>query len=101
MSFRSTLLMAGALALVACSPAAAPSPSPSASGAPSASPSSSAACTQPAAKTYPSPPPATGVDPTKTYNAVLHTSDGDVKVRLVPADARMAVANFIFLATDH
>jgi cyclophilin family peptidyl-prolyl cis-trans isomerase len=40
------------------------------------------------------------IDLSKTYQAVLHTSEGDVAVDLYAADAPQTVNNFVFLARD-
>ena len=48
-----------------------------------------------------SKPPATKVDPDKTYLATLQTSCGDVTIRLDPKKAPETTANFVFLAGRH
>ena len=45
-----------------------------------------------------SKPPATKVDPAKTYEAIFQTSCGDFTVRLDPAKAPVTTANMVFLA---
>jgi len=52
------------------------------------------------AKQY-SAPPAMVIDPKKNYSATLHTTLGDIRVDLLPADAPKTVNNFVFLARDH
>ncbi len=41
------------------------------------------------------------IDPTKTYRAVLTTSQGDITVELAAKAAPKAVNNFVFLALNH
>ncbi len=40
------------------------------------------------------------IDLDKTYEATLHTSEGDITVEFYPAVAPMAVNNFLFLAAE-
>jgi cyclophilin family peptidyl-prolyl cis-trans isomerase len=51
------------------------------------------------AKRY-STPPAQTIDPTKSYEATLHTTAGSLRVELLPEDAPATVNNFVFLARD-
>jgi cyclophilin family peptidyl-prolyl cis-trans isomerase len=51
------------------------------------------------AKQYSSPPKMT-IDPTKTYTAVIHTSEGDINVELYAKDFPQTVNNFVFLARE-
>ena len=44
--------------------------------------------------------PDLSIDLSKTYQAVLHTSEGDITVELYAADAPQTVNNFLFLAGD-
>src|SRR5581483_1423348 len=44
--------------------------------------------------------PASTIDPTKTYTAVIKTEAGDIRVQLLPQQAPMTVNNFVFLAQD-
>jgi cyclophilin family peptidyl-prolyl cis-trans isomerase len=46
-------------------------------------------------------PPATKVDPAKTYLATFQTSCGDFTVKLDPKKAPVTTANFVFLAGKH
>jgi cyclophilin family peptidyl-prolyl cis-trans isomerase len=48
-----------------------------------------------------SKPPATKVDPAKTYVASFQTSCGDFTVKLDPKTAPVTTANFVFLAGKH
>ena len=48
-----------------------------------------------------SKPPATKVDPGKTYLATFQTSCGDFTVKLDPKKAPVTTANFVFLAGKH
>lgn len=41
------------------------------------------------------------IDPKRSYSATLHTTLGDIRVQLLPADAPKTVNNFVFLARDH
>ena len=61
----------------------------------------SAAVPQPAGerKTYDSPPPMT-IDPAKVHRATIHTSCGDIVVRLDAKAAPRTVNNFVFLARE-
>jgi len=52
------------------------------------------------AKSYPAPHPLQLV-PGATYQAILHTSKGDVTVDLLAAEAPQTVNNFVALARDH
>ena len=38
------------------------------------------------------------IDLAKTYQATLHTSEGDISIEFYPADAPQTVNNFLFLA---
>ncbi|MBI2886524.1 MAG: peptidylprolyl isomerase [Chloroflexi bacterium] len=40
------------------------------------------------------------IDAKKEYSAVLHTTEGDVTLQLLPQDAPVTVNNFVFLARD-
>jgi len=51
-------------------------------------------------KTWTSPP-AMQIDPKKPYHAVIHTSLGDISIKLFPEDAPKTVNNFVFLASNH
>ncbi|HEX3271294.1 MAG TPA: peptidylprolyl isomerase [Ktedonobacterales bacterium] len=51
------------------------------------------------AKKYDSPP-AMQIDPSKSYQAIFHTSRGDFTVDLFAKDAPVTVNNFVFLARD-
>lgn len=48
-------------------------------------------------KTYSAPPPLT-IDPASSYEAVIRTEKGNVRIELLPADAPGYVNNFVFLA---
>jgi cyclophilin family peptidyl-prolyl cis-trans isomerase len=48
---------------------------------------------------YPSPPDL-DLDLDTTYTATLHTNHGDIAVELLPAEAPLAVNNFLFLAGE-
>lgn len=50
-------------------------------------------------KQYDAPPEMT-IDPSKDYRAVIHTSKGDITVKLFAADAPNTVNNFVFLANE-
>lgn len=50
-------------------------------------------------RTYSAPPPMT-IDPEGSYEAVIRTEKGNVRIRLLPADAPGYVNNFVFLARD-
>jgi len=41
------------------------------------------------------------IDQTKPYHAVIHTSLGDISIKLFPEDAPKTVNNFVFLASNH
>lgn len=61
-----------------------------------------AACTsggKPVQKQWSSPPQMT-IDPAKEYTATVQTDMGEVKMRLLAADAPTAVNNFVFLAKE-
>jgi cyclophilin family peptidyl-prolyl cis-trans isomerase len=47
-----------------------------------------------------SSPPAMTIDSSKTYTAILHTTDGDIQVELLAKDAPKTVNNFVFLAKE-
>jgi cyclophilin family peptidyl-prolyl cis-trans isomerase len=47
-----------------------------------------------------SQPPATTIDPTKTYKAILHTGKGDITVQLFADKTPVTVNNFVFLAQE-
>lgn len=47
-----------------------------------------------------SAPPATTIDPNKTYMATIKTDQGDIHVQLNAKDAPATVNNFVFLAKD-
>ena len=51
----------------------------------------------PIQRVYDAPPPLE-IDPTATYQVVIHTSQGDVTVELLPKDAEGYVNNFVFLS---
>jgi cyclophilin family peptidyl-prolyl cis-trans isomerase len=44
--------------------------------------------------------PELSIDLSKTYQAVIHTSEGDVSVEFYAADAPQTVNNFVFLARE-
>ena len=48
---------------------------------------------------YPAPPELT-IDLDTAYSATLHTNHGDIIVELLPAEAPLAVNNFLFLAGE-
>ena len=48
---------------------------------------------------YPAPPELT-IDLDTAYSATLHTNHGDITVELLPAEAPLAVNNFLFLARE-
>jgi peptidyl-prolyl cis-trans isomerase B (cyclophilin B) len=50
------------------------------------------------AKTTSPPKPGMGIDTSKTYEAVLHTSEGDVPITLDAKDAPKTVNSFVYLA---
>jgi peptidyl-prolyl cis-trans isomerase B (cyclophilin B) len=52
-----------------------------------------------ASQQYPAPPPMT-IDVDKAYTATFETSKGRIVCELFPADAPLAVNNFVFLAQD-
>ncbi len=45
-------------------------------------------------------PPATTIDTSRTYKALIHTSKGNILVELLDADAPNTVNNFVFLAKE-
>jgi cyclophilin family peptidyl-prolyl cis-trans isomerase len=51
------------------------------------------------AQQYPSPPDLT-IDLDSRYTATLHTNHGDITVEFLPAEAPLAVNNWLFLARD-
>jgi cyclophilin family peptidyl-prolyl cis-trans isomerase len=51
------------------------------------------------ATSYPNPPDLT-IDPSTTYTATIHTSRGDISVKLFAEDAPQTVNNFVFLARE-
>lgn len=51
------------------------------------------------AKQYESPPDL-DIDLSKSYSAVIHTTEGDIHVDLYASDAPQTVNNFVFLAND-
>jgi peptidylprolyl isomerase len=100
------VLALAALALVACSapaptatPTAAPKPAPPPAAAQAAPAAQPAAGGKPVAKSY-AQPPEMKIDPSKTYNATIKTSLGDVKVQLLAKESPATVNNFVFLARD-
>lgn len=44
--------------------------------------------------------PDLAIDLDKAYSAVLHTNLGDITIEFLPAEAPLAVNNFLFLASD-
>ncbi len=50
-------------------------------------------------RTYSAPPPLT-IDPEGSYEALIRTEKGNVRIELLPADAPGYVNNFVFLARD-
>ena len=50
-------------------------------------------------KQYDAPPPMQ-IDPSKSYEATISTSKGDIQVELDAANAPKTVNNFVFLAND-
>ena len=50
-------------------------------------------------RAYTAPPPLT-IDPEGSYEAVIRTEKGSVRIELLPADAPGYVNNFVFLARD-
>ena len=50
-------------------------------------------------RAYSAPPPLT-IDPEGSYEAVIRTEKGNVRIELLPADAPGYVNNFVFLARD-
>ena len=50
-------------------------------------------------RAYTAPPPLT-IDPDGSYEAVIRTEKGSVRIELLPADAPGYVNNFVFLARD-
>jgi cyclophilin family peptidyl-prolyl cis-trans isomerase len=83
-------LLLAVVLLAACSGAATPSPAPK---------SVTKSGGKPVAKSY-SQPPTMAIDPNKDYRATISTTQGDIKVQLLPKDAPMAVNNFVFLARE-
>ncbi len=70
--------------------------------APAASPAKPAAQSQGGAslpKQYSAPPPMT-LDTKKTYTAIIHTTDGDMKVDLFAKETPKTANNFVFLARE-
>jgi cyclophilin family peptidyl-prolyl cis-trans isomerase len=51
------------------------------------------------AKQYSSPPPMT-IDPSKQYEATIHTEKGDIVAELFAKEAPITVNNFVFLARE-
>ncbi len=51
-------------------------------------------------RSWSSPPPMQ-IDPTKSYSAIIHTTYGDITLKLFAADAPKTVNNFVFLAKNH
>ncbi len=47
-----------------------------------------------------SQPPAMGIDPKKSYTAVIHTDKGDITLRLFADKTPKTVNNFVFLARE-
>ncbi len=47
-----------------------------------------------------SSPPEMGIDPTKQYEAVFHTSEGEMRIKLYADAAPITVNNFVFLARE-
>ncbi len=45
-------------------------------------------------------PPAMGIDPKKSYSAILHTDQGDIELELFADKTPMTVNNFVFLARE-
>ena len=82
-------------------PAATPTPAVTATATPTASATASLTPTpDPSIKrTYPAAP-AMAIDPSHTYEAVIHLKSGDVRVQLLPKDAPQYVNNFVFLARN-
>ena len=50
-------------------------------------------------RVYAAPPPMT-IDPARSYEAVIRTERGDVRITLLPGDAPGYVNNFVFLARE-
>lgn len=46
-------------------------------------------------------PPAMTIDPSKQYDAVVHTNVGDFTIQLLAKDSPVTVNNFVFLAKHH
>jgi cyclophilin family peptidyl-prolyl cis-trans isomerase len=85
--------------LVACQ--AAPPPTPTA---PPPSPTSAPAAATTGGSTTVlqwKTPPAMTIDPSKSYSAVIKTTDGDMTADLFVKDAPVTVNNFVFLANQH
>ena len=49
---------------------------------------------------YYSSPPEMIIDPTKEYEAIITTENGDIRLKLFPEEAPMTVNNFVFLANQ-
>ena len=49
---------------------------------------------------YYSAPPEMIIDPTKEYEAIITTENGDIRLRLFPEEAPITVNNFVFLANQ-
>ncbi|MFP4322311.1 MAG: peptidylprolyl isomerase, partial [Anaerolineales bacterium] len=45
-------------------------------------------------------PPELQIDSQKNYEAVIHTSEGDMRIQLYAAQAPITVNNFVFLARE-
>ncbi len=92
------LTIALALAIAACGESAesaettpAPTPSPA--------PSPDQPSEEPTIKQYADYPPMT-IDATKSYTAVMVTNLGEMKFKLLPTEAPLAVNNFVFLVRE-
>ncbi|MCE5259972.1 MAG: peptidylprolyl isomerase [Chloroflexi bacterium] len=46
-------------------------------------------------------PPTMVLDPTKTYEAIIHTAKGGINIHLYADKAPITVNNFVFLAREH
>src|SRR5579859_7703120 len=44
--------------------------------------------------------PAMQIDPAKNYTAIMHTSKGDIEIKLFAKEAPVTVNNFVFLARE-
>ena len=114
MPMRTTLslsILAVALVLSACAPAAAPTATrvpvqeraPTAAAAdtqqqsPSATPETRAGSER--TLKYDAPPPLT-IDPAASYTATMKTNKGDIVIKLLPSSAPKTVNNFVFLAEE-